>query len=177
MKALDLKQFNQLIEQAQIKPRLKRELRFITSTSGMTQEDWQESELLTITDRTGNKGVLLMAPDDDLFIIPYELSGGIASRQTGRAQPVICDFCRTWQTGSRAGSISFRKDKQSNNSVGFLCCSDLACSKHVRSKTLAARTSRAQLREDMTDEQRVERLKARLRQIIDNLQLQPADFE
>lgn len=173
MKALDLEQFNQLIARAQLKPRLKRELRFINSTSTMTAEDWLEAELLSITDRTGNKGVLLLSPDDDIYVLPYELSRGIANRQTGRAQPIICDFCRTWQAGNSAGSISFRKDKQSLNSVGFLCCGDLACSQHVRSKTNASRTSRAQLREDLTNEQRVERLKGRLRQIIADLGLEP----
>jgi FBP C-terminal treble-clef zinc-finger len=173
MKALNVEQFNQLIAEVQIKPRLKRELRFVNSTSTMTTEDWHEAELLSITDRTYNKGVLLLAPDEDFYIIPYELSRGLANRQTGRAQPIICDFCRTWRAGSGAGSISFRKDKQSLNSVGFLCCADLACSKHVRTKTSASITSRAQLREDLTNEQRVERLKGRLRQIIADLQLEP----
>lgn len=173
MKALNLEQFNQLIAVAQLKPRLKRELRFINSTSGMTAEDWHEAELLPITDRTGNKGVLLLAPDDDIFVIPYTLSKGIANRQTGRAQPIICDFCRTWQGGSSAGSISFQKDKQSLNSVSFLCCGDLACSQHVRSKTNASRISRAQLRENLTNEQRIERFKGRLRQIIADLGLNP----
>lgn len=173
MKALNLEQFNQLIAEAQLKPRLKRELRFINSTAGMTAEDWREAELLPITDRTGNKGVLLLAPGDDIFVIPYELSKGIANRQTGRVQPIICDFCRTWQSGSSAGSISFQKDKQSLNSVRFLCCSDLACSQHVRGKTNASRISRAQLREDLTDKQRTKRLKSQLRQIIADLGLNP----
>lgn len=173
MKALNLEQFNQLIAEAQLKPRQKRELRFINSTSAMTAEDWHEAELLGITDRTGNKGILLLAPDDDIYVLPYELSRGIGNRQTGRAQPIICDFCRTWQGGSNAGSISFRKDKQSLNSVGFLCCGDLACSQHVRTKTSASRTSRAQLHEDLTNEQRVERLKGRLRKIIADLGLAP----
>lgn len=173
MKILSQEQFNQLIAQAQIKPRLKRELRFVASTSGMTEDDWQETELLNIADRNGNNGVLLLVPDDNIYIIPYELSRGLTNRQTGRAQPIICDFCRTWQAGSGAGSISFRKDKQSINSVGFLCCADLACSKHVRTKTSASITSRAQLREDLTNEQRVERLKGRLRQVIADLQLEP----
>jgi hypothetical protein len=173
MQVLDLEQFNQLIAEAQLKPRLKRELRFINSTSNMTAQDWHEAEILSITDRTGNKGVLLLAPDDDIYILPYELSRGIVNRQTGRTQPIICDFCRTWQGGSNAASISLQKDKQSFNSVGFLCCGDLACSQHVRSKTSASRISRAQLREDLTDEQRLERLEGRLRQIIADLHLGP----
>lgn len=173
MKALNLEEFNQLIARAQLKPRLKRELRFINSTSAMTDVDWHEAELVSITDRTGNKGVLLLAPDENIYVLPYELSRGIVNRQTGRAQPIICDFCRTWQNGSNAGSITFRKNRQSLNSTGFLCCADLACSQHARSKTNSSRVSRAQLREDLTDEQRIERLKGRLSQLIADLQLEP----
>jgi hypothetical protein len=174
MKILGQEQFNKLITQANIKPRLKRELRFIASTAHMTPQDWEEAELLSVSDRNHKSGVLLLAPDEAVYVLPHELSIGIANRQTGRAQPVICDFCRTWQRGSSAASISFQKDRQSINSVGFLCCADLGCSDHVRGKASAARISRAQLREDMTNEQRVERLKTRLRQIIADLELEPA---
>ncbi|MGD8373413.1 MAG: FBP domain-containing protein [Candidatus Woesebacteria bacterium] len=173
MKTLNLEQFNQLIALAQLKLRLKRELRFINSTSGMTTDDWHEAELLSISDRTGNKGILLLAPDNDIFVVPYELSRGIVNRQTGRAQPIICDFCRTWQSGTNAASVSFRKNRQSLNSVGFLCCGDLACSQHVRSKTHVSCVSRAQLPESLTNEQRIDRLKGRLRQIIVDLDLKP----
>lgn len=173
MKTLSQDQFNHLIAQVDIKPRLKDELRFVASTAGMTNEDWREAELLSIANKSGNGGVLLLAPEEDIFVIPYELSRGITNRQTGRAQPIICDFCRTWQAGNNAGSISFKKDKRSINSVSFLCCADLKCSQHVRGKTNASRVSKAQLREDLVNEQRVERLRTRLRQIIADLQLQP----
>ena len=173
MKALNLEQFNQLIAKVEFKPRLKRELRFINSTSTMIARDWHEAELLSITDRTGNKGVLLLAPNDDIYVLPYELSRGITNQQTGRTQPIICDFCRTWQNGSNAGSIIFRKGRQPLSSVRFLCCADLACSQHVRSNTSSSHTSRARLREDLTDEQRIERLKERLLQFIADLQLEP----
>ena len=172
MKALSQEQFNYLITQVDMKPRLKSELRFVASTAGMTSEDWHEAELLSIANKSGNGGVLLLTPDDNIYVIPYELSRGITNRQTGRAQPIICDFCRTWQAGNNAGGISFKKDKRSVNSVSFLCCADLKCSQHVRGKTNASRVSKAQLREDLVNEQRVERLKARLRQIIADLQIQ-----
>jgi hypothetical protein len=171
MRTLTQDQFNQLIAQSPIKPRLKRELRFTASTSHLHEDDWRETELLAITDRSGNKGVLLLAPDEEIFLLPFEITRGIATSQTGRAQSVICDFCRTWQAGSNAGSISFYKDTQSVNSVSFLCCADIACSNHVRSHTTASRASRAQLREDLTNKQRVERLRDRLRKLIADLQL------
>lgn len=166
MQILTLGQFNHLIAATPLKPRIKRELRFVKSTQAYTDTDWNESELIAITERTDTRGVLILAPDDAIYVLPYELKRGIVSHQTGRAQPIICDFCRTWQTGSRAGSIVFTTTNRSVDTIGYLCCGDLACSRHVRSKTSAARTSRAQLREDISDGQRVARLKDRLRTII-----------
>ena len=177
MKVFTQEQFYAIIQQqSRIRPRLRRELRYVASTAAMTDSDWRELELLPITDRTGNKGVLFLQPDDTLYVLPYEMRRGFTSAKTGRAQPIICDFCRTWQAGSSAGSIGFQKDKQSLNSVSFLCCADLACSKHVRGKTNAALASKAQLREDLTAEQRVERLKTQLRKIIVDLKLEPISF-
>ena len=176
MKKLDLDQFNQLLESTRIKPRIKREVRFVTSVADMDGQAWAETELLPITDRNGNKGVLLIEIESGLYFLPYELSRGITSK-TGRAQPIICDFCRTWQTGSRSGSIIFPMDSRATKAVGFLCCADLACSQHVRSKTPAAQTSRSQLREDLTDEQRVERLKSRLQEIVDRLDAAPVSLQ
>lgn len=160
-----------LLEQAVVKPRLKRELRFVTSTASLSDENWHNSEFVTVTDRSGNKGVLLLQLDDAFYVLAYESKRGITN-SFGKAQPIICDFCRTWQTGSRSGSILFTIGRDTA-SFGYLCCADLRCSDHVRSKTQAARTSRAQLREDLTDERRVTRLQERLRQIIDRLGVTP----
>ena len=171
MKKLTLLEFNELLAQSTIKLRLKNELRFITSTETLSDQDWEDSELLAITDPNGNKGVLLVSLDEDFYIIPYEMKTGITSSATGRSQSVICDFCRTWQYGNKAGSISFAKDR--NKSVSYLCCADLKCSHHVRNKTAASHTSRAQLREDLTTEDRVERLKSRLTYYIDELPFKP----
>lgn len=174
MRILLPEDFNRLVAASHIKPRLKSELRFTNSTAGMTEEDWHNTELLAVSTRSAAKGVLLLVPDET-YIVPYELSKNIVNKQTGRAQPIICDFCRTWQAGSNAGSISFQKDKQSINSTTFLCCADLQCSKHVRGLTVASRLSRAQLREDLTSEERVERLKRRLHDVVVALQVKPAD--
>lgn len=170
MRSLTQEQFNYYVKQAKIKPKLVQELRFMASASHLSDVDWQSSEMVAITDRSGNKGVLLIAPDDDLYIVPYELSRGIVSK-TGQTQPIICDFCRTWQSGTRAGSITFPKGMHTHDRIGFLCCADLLCSRHVRTKTDASKASRAHLREDLTDEQRVERLKGRLRQLAMTMEL------
>jgi hypothetical protein len=169
MKRLTLEQFNTLLDQTAIKPKLKREVRFAASTDSLSDEAFANSELLVVADRSGNRGVLLMGLGDDFYLVGYELSRGIVSK-SGAAQPIICDFCRTWQTGSRSGSVLLSKDRSAKTN-GFLCCADLLCSQHVRSLTSAARTSRAQLREDLNDEQRVERLRARLEEVVKRLEL------
>jgi len=173
MRQITQDQFTALVGEAKIKSRLKNELRFAASTVNVAPGDWNDLELMNITDRTGVKGALLLEPDNEIFILSYELSRGITNRLTGRSSPVICDFCKTWQSGNNAARISFSKDMRSLNSVTFLCCCDLACSSHVRTKTKASISSRAQLREDLTNEQRIERLKERLRVLINDMHLEP----
>jgi len=167
MKKLNLKEFNELIALAQIKPHLKRELRFINCTENVSDEEWDDREMLNITDRNGNCGVLLLSLDKGMCILPYELKMGITSSATGRSQSVVCDFCRTWQYGDRSARIRFPKNI--NTSVSYLCCADLKCSLHVRNKTSAAHISRAQLREDLSIEQRIERLNICLTNLTDLL--------
>ena len=164
---ITLEQFNAYITEAGVKPRLKNSLRFIQSTEAMTDEQWANRELLPITDRTGTNGVLLIGLENELHILPYELHSGITSSSTGRSQSIICDFCKTWQYGNKSGSIRFRKDRVTT--VAYLCCEDLKCSLHVRNLTTEAFTSRAQLREDISIEQRIERLRVNLQTLVESL--------
>jgi hypothetical protein len=173
MRSFTLDTFILLLKDAPLKPRLKRELRFITSTTTIAPDDWQNLELVSITDRTGTNGILLIQPHDKLYVASYELSRGLTNKQTGRSQPVICDFCRTWQSGNNSASITFRFDGKSAHSVTLLCCADLACSNHVRTKTKESILSRAQLREDLDNEARVKRLRVRLEVLVDDLELKP----
>ena len=171
MQKLSLEQFNDLMALTNIKPRIKSALRFIQSTEQLADQEWADRELIAITDRTGNAGVLLVVLEKDYYILPYEMKSGIVSSSTGRSQSVICDFCKTWQYGNKSGSISFYKSRTS--SVAYLCCEDLKCSMHVRTKTLAAHTSRSQLREDISIDERVERLKLNIRTLIATLPVTP----
>lgn len=164
MKQLTQDEFNEVMNQASIRPRIKREVRFVPSVGALSDEVWRETELLAVSDRAGNKGVLLFDSGDAFYGVAYELSRGITS-SNGKAQPIICDFCRTWQTGSRSGSVTLIKPVRDSGSVTFLCCADLECSRHVRNLTSAAKTSRSQLREDMSSEERVERLRRRIQEI------------
>ena len=167
---LDVERFNQIMEASTVRPRLKRELRFVTSTAHMSDTDWLDSEMIAIKDRSGNNGVLIVELDSGMYVLPFSSKGLSVSATTGRAQPVICDLCVTWQSGSRAGSITFIGAKKASSNVAYLCCADLACSKHVRTRTDASKISRAQLREDLDNEQRVARLKLRLEDMMKYLQ-------
>lgn len=169
MKTLTQPEFTQLVNQAPIKPRLKKDLKFVASTANLP-EDWSEYELIAITDRTGDKGVLLLQPDEGLYIAQYELSRRIIDANTGRSRAVICDFCYTWQPGSGAASITFTQTG-GKHSVRFLCCGDLNCSQHVRTATKASLVSRSQLRESLDNDERINRLRTRLTSTIDQLGL------
>lgn len=171
MRKITQELFQTLLDGASIRPRIKREVRFTTSVAHLDDEAWHRTELLPISDRAGNKGVLLMQWDEQICAVAYEISRGITS-STGKAQPIICDFCRTWQTGSRSGSITLYKPGRDAGSISFLCCADLECSKHVRNLTSAAKTSRAQLREDLDNDQRVARLTQRLQEVSELLGLE-----
>ena len=94
MHTLNLDSFNEIIKAVHIKPRLKAELKFVKSIEGY-DEDWSDYELIAISDRTNDKGVLLLQPDDDLYIVQYELSHKIIDFKTGRRRAIICDFCYT----------------------------------------------------------------------------------
>jgi hypothetical protein len=173
MRTITLASFNELLKNADVKSRMKSELKFIKSTELMG-DDLNEYELLAVSDRTGDKGVLLLQPEDDLYIVQYELSRKIIDTQTGRQRGIICDFCYTWQQGSNAASITFSL-AQSKRTIRFLCCGDLLCSQHVRTNTKESLVSRTQLRENLTNEDRVARLKARLNEKITQLELTPVE--
>lgn len=174
MQIITLERFNELMVDASIRPRMRREVRFSQNVAPLSDEDWASTELLAVSDRSGNRGVLLFDSGKSFYAASYELTRGLVSKNGG-AQPVICDFCRTWQTGSRAGSVTLSKPERDSGSITFLCCADLACSKHIRNLTSAAKTSRSQLREDMTNEERVERLRTRIEAVAAQVSLTPLE--
>lgn len=65
MQKITLEQFNELVIQAGIKPKVKTSLRFIQSTEWLSNEEWADRELLPITDRTGSNGALLINSDEN----------------------------------------------------------------------------------------------------------------
>ena len=168
MRTLDQNSFAELLKMADIKPRIKSELKFIQSTEGLLK-DWSDYELIAISDRTNDKGILLLEPEEDLYIVQYELSRKVIDFKTGRRRAIICDFCYTWQSGSNAASITLSTN--SKRKVRFICCADLKCSQHVRTLTKESIVSRTQLRENIDNDDRVARLKHRLQEKIEQLEL------
>ncbi len=149
-----------LLVDARIKPRLRRELRFVPEEI----TDWENRDFLTVTNKNGTEGVLIMSSELP-SVMPFRLQKRTANKM-GRIEAIICDICATWQSGSRSAVITFPRE---NSSVSFLVCAGLSCSLHVRDKTDQAKLSRTQLRENNTIEQRIERLNNRLHAIIASL--------
>jgi hypothetical protein len=172
MNSITSEQFDDLLKAAPIKPRFKRDVKFGASTERLDDGAWSETELLPIWNKSVQGGILLLQPQDTLYMVPFEAVRP-ASQMGGRVKPVICDFCYTWQASGRGGFITFYPDKSSLDTVSLLCCLDLRCSDHVRTKTPAAVQSRAQLREHISSEGRVERLQRKLQAFITRIDLQP----
>jgi hypothetical protein len=145
-----------------IKPRLKRDLKFMASTEHLSDDEWQSSEMIPIFDKSKNHGILLIDFDDgEKTVLPFDLSAR-KPNQTGRITSIICDFCRTWRPGAESALITFPKNAAS---ITFLCCGDLKCSLNARNKTDAARKSHTQLREDISLENKIRRLQDKLRDV------------
>lgn len=172
MKVINAEAFDVLLKTAPIKPRFKRDLKFRSSTDHMTDDMLLDMELLPIWNKSGNGGIVLLQPADELYVLPFDATKSNVDT-SGRSKPVICDLCFTWRSSRSGGFVTFYPDKSGDNSLSLLCCLDLRCSDNVRTRTPAALKSRAQLREDMTNESRVERLKQRLEAFIQRVRIEP----
>ncbi|HSW77175.1 MAG TPA: FBP domain-containing protein [Candidatus Chromulinivoraceae bacterium] len=158
MNVITREQFTQLVRP--LKPRLKRELRFIPEEI----TEWEDRDFLGVANKQGNEGVLIIPFLD--IVVPYGLSKRTPGSR-GRVEAIICDICATWQRGTHSAVITFQTSPI--RSVSFLCCEDLRCSLHVRGKTSAAVLSRAQIREQIDPQERINRLRKRLTNIIETL--------
>ncbi len=171
MRAITAERYEQGIVAAGLKKKLVSELR----PKLADVDDWGEREFLPITDRSGNRGILWIGLDDQVYILPYTLTRGIIDRASGRARPVICDLCVTQQPGTAAARLHITMSSSPDMSRGILCCADLACSANARGKTMSSLRSKAQLREGISPEGRMERLQNRLRELLKSLDAQPLD--
>lgn len=154
MKRLTRQEFTDLVVASSVRPRLRRELRFVPEEI----TGWEDRDFLAVMTKSGNEGVLILS-ENSVRILPFRLQARKPNGR-GRVEAIICDLCVTWQRGTHSGVITF--DRTDGSSLSLLCCGDLQCSLHVRGKTSAATLSRAQLCEDITPIRRIERLQARL---------------
>lgn len=169
MRAIDIERYEQAIVVAGLKKKFISELR----PKFGEIEDWGEREFLAITNRSGNEGILWIDVGEGVYILPYTLSRGIVDKTTGRARSVICDLCYTQHLGTAAGRLTITMPGRNGESRGLLCCADLACSAHVRGLTSASLKSKAQLRETISTDEKVQRLRRRLTDLLESLQAQP----
>ncbi len=166
MEPLLTNEFTAIVKASGISTRLRRELRYNPESIN----DWSSFEYLAVTTRSPFEGVLIFAHASGYAAVAFELSLRVVDAQSGRSKPIICDFCFTWQSGQKAAHITFIQAK-TKRTRSFLCCGDLGCSNHIRGLTQAAANSRAQLPEDMDVSQRIVRLKRRLEQLAETLEL------
>jgi hypothetical protein len=157
VRIIDRDTFVTLLRAANIKPRVRHELRFVSEEV----TNWEARDFLAVTNRSRSLGVLIL-PFEKIHVISFSLQKRIPNK-TGRVEAIICDFCATWQRGSNSAIISFTKE---DSTQSFLCCADLECSLHVRDRTSVAKISRTQLQESNSIEQRVQRLHDRLGKVL-----------
>ena len=171
MRTLDIPQIRAILGDAMVSKNIQRRLN-VSIVNSIDLDMWASYELLNIPTKDRVAGVMLIELGDDMYATAYEISS-IVDKSTGRAKPIICDFCKTWQPGGRAGVVTFRPYRRSLNSISLLCCLDLGCSMHVRDMSQSSATSRSQLHEDVSCEYRVGRLQHELSTIIERLGLSP----
>lgn len=162
MKQLTTDMVAHLFDEHAIRKKLKSELKLNLDLI----DDWEQRDFIALMDRHQSKGVLI-AELDDGYVVPFQLQPRRPSSVTGRTEAIICDFCATWQRGSSSATITFQRTDKSTRT--YLCCADLLCSLHVRNLTRQAQLSRTQLREQITPERRVERLRKNLSAILSDL--------
>lgn len=165
MHQISREQWQTIVKAARITQRLARNIRF------NPEQHWKSREFITASVKSGNEGVFVAEVENGLYALAYTLKRSLTDTRTGRSKPVVCDFCCTWQRGGNAASITFTRTD--NTSVTFLCCADLLCSLHVRGLTPQATLSRSQLREDITDDERISRLRKRLATRIETIGAEP----
>lgn len=145
----------ELLKDHRISKRLMRDLRYVPEE--ITHPE--SRDFLTITNKSLSEGVLLYED----YAVSFSLAKRSANR-SGRVEAIICDICATWRRGTGSAVLTFKKS--ATRSASFLVCLDLDCSLHVRDMTEASKLSRTQLREHITPEARVERLRIRLEALL-----------
>lgn len=133
----------------------------------LADQPWADLDFLGWSDPSLPGRCYLVAPDDDGGLV------GIAFRSAtggGAAKAQMCTICLTTHTGGGVALLTAAKTGESGrrgNTVGTLMCTDLACSLYARGRRKPAMGSR--YREDLTSEEKIERVRHNLRAFLDRL--------
>lgn len=126
---------------------------------------WADLDFFGWNDRSMPGRAYLVAPQDDRLVgiaLRYETGG------SGKAQ--LCSICKTTHTGSGVSLLTANKAGEAGrrgNTVGIHMCTDLACSLYARNILRPAAGNR--YREDLSEEDKAERVRTNLRAFIDRL--------
>ncbi|NKY50637.1 FBP domain-containing protein [Nocardia vermiculata] len=128
-------------------------------------QPWDDLDFFGWTDPAMPGRAWFVTPYDDRLI-------GVALRyeRGGTAKAQLCSICMTTHTGGGVSLLAASKTGDSGrrgNTVGIPMCTDLACSLYARNKKRPALGNR--YREDLTDEQKAERVRTNLRAFVDRL--------
>jgi hypothetical protein len=140
-------------------------------SSNFSEQACFDSEMYAIPRKDEAYGIVLLESGSDLYVLRFYRTGRITD-VSGRARTIICDFCSTRVSGNLASRIKFESiDKK--RSVYWLCCYQLNCSQNARGTTDTAKLSRIFIKETISDEKRVERLKSKISKLIEYLGINP----
>lgn len=145
----------------------KGEARRLPLPRDLDERPWEDLDFLGWRD--------LSAPDRSYVVT--ELRGTLVgitlrfpSHQRGFLHRSMCSVCLTTHPGSGVSLMTARKRGQAGrdgNSVGIYLCTDLDCSLYVRGRKAPAPGGRFE--ESLTQEQQVERTRAKLTAFLDLL--------
>jgi len=131
----------------------------------LDQTPWTELDFLGWRDPSGSQRAYLVLERDGVPL-------GLLLRQSsgfGAARATMCQLCMTSHSGSAVALTVARKSGaagKKGDSTGVYVCRDLACSLYVRGRKVPRAAS---LRETLTPEAMIERLRANLDQFVDRV--------
>lgn len=163
MQKLDISTYKRLIEHTVMPKRVQRELIFRPESY-----DWDASDFITVTNKTRAEGLFIFGGNDTPIGFYFKLRDVVADA-TGKRKPYICDFCSTWLRPSRSSIITFILAPGESRSVSYRCCHTIECSLNVRTLTKDTLYSRVQLRENLSEEERLARFQNKLQKVARRL--------
>lgn len=116
-------------------------------------------------------GLLFLLCEGDYYATKISKSS-VAADRSGRLKPIICDLCYTRMPGSKIAKVTAVR-KTDSHSFTWLICNSLDCSLHSREQTSESVDSKKILGENISVDQRINRLEKHISLIVDTLKLQP----